>query len=636
MKPPSFLIQTFGCRVNQAESKKIQEELINKGFIPFDTKNKTAPDLIILNTCAVTKKAEHEARQAINHFERTFPKAFLVATGCAVEAQKKLGIKLPAADLFIGNLDKEKIPQIIASCFPHFPEKKKTFQNKEAPVREWVKIQDGCRQYCSFCIVPLLRPNFQSKPPKEIIKEINRLVGRGVQEVVLCGINLSAFGQDLKPNLNLNDLINLILTKTKIPRLSLSSLTPNLITPSLIETYLKDHQQEKRLSIYFHLALQTGSPRLHRLMNRPKTDLNKTKKLLQYIKQEIPEFNLRADILVGFPGETEKDFRQTLQYIEEARIAFVHTFRFSPRPGTAAERMIEKGLWKEIPPEIKKERSRKVRALTKKIRQEEGKKLVGKKLNCLILGKKEGVWQGLTENFWEIEINASQKLVPKIIPVKITGLISDKKLRGKLLLKKSDKDFSHFLNQELRKNQDKKFAQSRNKLIGEKIISYGVRTKEIRKIVKKYWKEYPQLKTTAVCFTTAEKLISTKNLDNQLAGVFLLGLYQKISAIKDISWLEKLITKNINNWAVSDAFGSEVLAPVLKNSPKKNNLLYDWLNSENIWLKRAALVTTVKLKNKVENWEELAFKMLSLAEKEKEPLIKKASHWLEKAITITP
>jgi len=203
-------------------------------------------------------------------------------------------------------------------------------------------------------------------------------------------------------------------------------------------------------------------------------------------------------------------------------------------------------------------------------------------------------------------------------------------------MKKSDKDFSRFLDQELRKNQDKKFAQSRNKLIGEKIISYGVRTKEIRKIVKKYWKEYPQLKTTAVCFTTAEKLISTKNLDNQLAGVFLLGLYQKISAIKDISWLEKLITKNINNWAVSDAFGSEVLAPVLKNSPKKNNLLYDWLNSENIWLKRAALVTTVKLKNKVENWEELAFKMLSLAEKEKEPLIKKASHWLEKAITITP
>ena len=433
MKQFSFLIQTFGCRVNQAESKKIQEDLINKGFIPLDTKNKTTPDLIILNTCAVTKKAEHETRQAINHFERTFPKAFLVATGCAVEAQKKLGIKLPAADLFIGNLDKEKIPQIIASCFPHFPEKKKTFQNKEAPVREWVKIQDGCRQYCSFCIVPLLRPNLQSKPPKEIIKEINQLAGQGVQEVVLCGINLAAFGQDLRPNLNLNDLINLILTKTKIPRLSLSSLTPNLITPSLIETYLKDHQQEKRLSTYFHLALQTGSPRLQQLMNRPKTDLNKTKKLLQYIKQEIPEFNLRADILVGFPGETEEDFRQTLQYIEETRIAFAHTFRFSARPGTAAGKMIERGLWKEISPEVKKERSQKVRALTKKIRQEEGEKLVGKKLNCLILGKKDGDWQGLTENFWEIEINASQKLAPKIIPVEITGLIGDKKLRGKSL-----------------------------------------------------------------------------------------------------------------------------------------------------------------------------------------------------------
>ncbi len=433
MKQFSFLIQTFGCRVNQAESKKIQEELINKGFTPFDTKNKTAPDLIILNTCAVTKKAEHEARQAINHLKKEFPQSFLVATGCTVEAQEKLGISLPAADLFIGNQDKEKIPKIIASYFPLLPKKKKAFQNKEAPVREWVKIQDGCQQYCSFCIVPFLRSKLQSKSPKEIIKEINRLAGRGVQEVVLCGINLSAFSQDLKPSLNLNDLINLILTKTKIPRLSLSSLTPNLITPALVETYLKDYRKEKRLSTYFHLALQTGSPRLHQLMNRPKTDLNKTKKLLQYIKQEIPEFNLRADILVGFPGESKEDFQKTLQYIEETRIAFAHTFRFSVRPGTAASKMIKKGLWKEISPEIKKERSQKVRALTQKIRQEEGEKLIGKKLNCLILGKKEGGWQGLTENFWEIEIDGSQKLAPKIIPVEITGLIDDKTLRGKLL-----------------------------------------------------------------------------------------------------------------------------------------------------------------------------------------------------------
>ncbi len=429
----AFLIQTFGCRVNQAESKKIQEELINKGLTPFNTKNKTAPDLIILNTCAVTKKAEHEARQAINHLKKEFPQSFLVATGCAVEAQEKLGISLPAADLFIGNPDKEKIPQIIASYFPLLPKKKKTFQNKEAPVREWVKIQDGCQQYCSFCIVPFLRPQLQSKPPKEIIKEINQLVGRGVQEVVLCGINLSAFGQELKPSLNLNDLIHLILTKTKIPRLSLSSLTPNLITPALVETYLKDYRNEKRLSTYFHLALQTGSPRLYHLMNRPKTDLNKTKKLLQYIKQEIPKFNLRADILVGFPGETEEDFQKTLQYIKETRIAFAHTFRFSARPKTAASKMIEKSLWKEISSEVKKERSQKVRALAQKIRREEGEKLIGKKLNCLILGKKEGAWQGLTENFWEIEIDGSQKLAPKIIPVEITGLVDDKTLRGKLL-----------------------------------------------------------------------------------------------------------------------------------------------------------------------------------------------------------
>ncbi|MBP8590977.1 MiaB/RimO family radical SAM methylthiotransferase [Candidatus Shapirobacteria bacterium] len=434
MSSPTFSIQNFGCRVNRAESKRIQEELINKGFTLFGAEDKIAPDLIILNTCAVTQKAEHETRQAINHLKREFPKSFLVVTGCAVETQKKLGINLPAADLFIDNLDKEKIPSIITSRFPFLARKKRIFSSRETPIREWVKIQDGCQQYCSFCLVPFLRPKLQSRPPQEIIKEINRLVNQGVQEVILCGINLSSFGQDLKTHDRLNDLINLILKKTRLTRLSLSSLTPNLITPALVETYLKDYHSEKRLSLYFHLALQTGSSRLHQLMNRPKTNLEKTKKLLQYIKQEVPEFNLRSDILVGFPGETEEDFQQTLQYIKETKIAFAHTFRFSARPGTTADKMIKNGLWEEVPQEIKKERSQKVRVLTEKIRQEEGKKLIGKKLNCLILGKKGKNWHGLTENFWETEIATSKKLEPKIIPIKITGLIGGKKLHGTPLI----------------------------------------------------------------------------------------------------------------------------------------------------------------------------------------------------------
>ena len=189
-----------------------------------------------------------------------------------------------------------------------------------------------------------------------------------------------------------------------------------------------------------------------------KTDLNKSK-TLQYIKQEIPEFNLRADILVGFPGESKEDFQKTLQYIEETKIAFAHTFRFSARPETAARKMIEKGLWKEISPEVKKERSQKVRALAQKIRREEGEKLIGKKLNCLILGKKEGAWQGLTENFWEIEIDGSQKLASKIIPVEITAHWRQKtswifyplRLRS---YEKIDKDFPVFLTRNW-KNQDK-------------------------------------------------------------------------------------------------------------------------------------------------------------------------------------
>jgi len=191
---------------------------------------------------------------------------------------------------------------------------------------------------------------------------------------------------------------------------------------------------------------------------------------------------------------------------------------------------------------------------------------------------------------------------------------------------------SIIINEELKKLGNKEFAQRRNRLIGEEIVSYGVKTSRIRKIVREHWKKHPELKTVEDCFKTARELMLTKVLDDQMAGIFLLGLYFKTFEIRDISKLKKLIARYIDNWATCDAISSEVIAKILRDLPKEIETLDTWAKSKNKWLRRVALVTVVKLKNKVECWNKISSRILSLFSEEKEPIVKSAMRWLEKEI----
>ena len=190
---------------------------------------------------------------------------------------------------------------------------------------------------------------------------------------------------------------------------------------------------------------------------------------------------------------------------------------------------------------------------------------------------------------------------------------------------------SIIIDEELSKSGNKEFAQRRNRLIGKGVISYGVKTSEIRKIAKEYWKNNQELKMMKNCFKIAKELISTKILDNQMAGIFLLGLCQEISA-KDIPRLKKLITLYLDNWATCDAISSEVMARILRDYPKETGILYSWAQSQNKWLRRVALVTTIKLKDKTENWGKIASQLLSISAEEKEPIVKKAIRWLRRSL----
>jgi len=458
----TFLTYSLGCRTNQAEIEEISQKLTKKGFTLWSKTPKypKSPNVILINTCVVTQKAERETRQAIRKLKKSYPKAFLAVLGCGVDAHQRLKINLPEADLLISNEEKPQAVNIILRAVVYKSDPLVPF-NPLVPLdkysssgRKLIAIQTSCNQYCTFCIVPYLRGKLKSKPIHKIIKTLKHENNKTIKEVILTGINLSLYGKDLKPPTTLTKLLRKTLEETTIPRISLSSLTPEIITKEFISLYLKDWKnghgrpacRQGRLSRYWHLAIQSGSAKILRKMGR-KTDLKTLKKLLYLIsakggsasggKVRIPEFVFRADFLVGFPGETEKDFKLTLQLIKVLKISFSHVFPFSKRPGTTAYKMIEEGIWQDLPPEVKKERVRQVIAKTRRVRKQEARKLIGKVLPCLFLDQKKGYWQTLADNSWPVRVpingtmeqwnNESiyQKLKGQILPVKITKTTTD-------------------------------------------------------------------------------------------------------------------------------------------------------------------------------------------------------------------
>jgi len=450
MNEQTFLTYSLGCRVNQAEIEKISQGLIESGFVPW-SETPINPDLVLINTCAVTQKAEKETRQTIKKFRRLYPETFLVVLGCGVNIHQKLKTNLPEVDLLIPNEEKSQAIGLITKSYPSSESRARRGKNREGCLqtispylssgRKLIKIQDGCNKYCTFCIVPHLRGQPKNRSANEIIKTIQQFNHLTIQEIILTGINLSFYGKNLKPQTTLTRLLERILEETNIARISLSSLTPTTIAKDFTNLYLNHHRHPEptsrhaefssasRLSAYWHLAIQSGSPKILEKMGR-KTDLGALLKSIQLIKKQIPDFVFRSDFLVGFPGETEKDFQQTLHFIKQAQISFVHVFPFSKRPNTTAFKMIEKGTWQDLPPQIKKERVKQVMTTTQKVRKTEAEKLVGKTLPCLFINKKDNYWRTMANNSWPVHIPLktiqpsnhlamSKDLKSKILTIKI-------------------------------------------------------------------------------------------------------------------------------------------------------------------------------------------------------------------------
>jgi len=384
----TFFSYSFGCRVNEAEKVVLDKKLMELGLV-FNSKN---PDFYIINSCAVTGKAEREVRQHIYQTRKKFPKTIIVVTGCAATNWKKNKSSVSGVDHLIENKNKFSLPDLLLQlssrtlsvnegcgdlynkdCFAYARNDKFLTSG-----RLMVKIQDGCDRFCSYCIVPLLRGKPRSVLAQEIIKEIKQYDDQ-VVEVILTAINTECFGKDTGETLI--QLIDAILEKTTIPKISFGSIHPWSITDEFLQ-YYKSILPTNRFIHFFHIPIQSGSNRILQLMNRGYTKEEMLEKL-QKIKKINPNAFIGTDIIVGFPGETDKEFQETYNFLQKAPIDKIHVFRFSLRPGTAAEKLIK--IYGEPTPQEKRERAKLILELNK----EKSKKVTKSHLsnNALIVVK---------------------------------------------------------------------------------------------------------------------------------------------------------------------------------------------------------------------------------------------------------
>ena len=416
----SVKIDTHGCKLNQADSIQLYKKFIQNGFNV--NSNLDNPDIYILNSCTVTHVADKKARKSLRKIKKDNPSTLTVLTGCYAERDKENIIKSKIADLVYGNFQKDNLIKDISNHLgyqlPPLGNPIKTGNLLER-TRASVKIQEGCNQICAYCIVPKVRGREKSIDKKLITNEINDLHERGYKEIILTGTQLGTYGFDLI-NENLETLIKFIMTETSIERLRISSIQAHEISEDLLEIY---RQYSQRICNHFHLALQSGSNNILKLMRR-KYNNNDYLKAVNLIKSNLINPSISTDVIVGFPGETEKDFNDTLKIIKSSHFSKIHLFPYSDRPGTSSYYFKDK-----IKPEIKKERMNIALKLANNEEFDYRLNVLNQKRNILWekpLNESPTKYEGYSEDYLRVHIESKDNLYNKITPV---------------ILKKSDKDY---------------------------------------------------------------------------------------------------------------------------------------------------------------------------------------------------
>lgn len=411
---------TLGCKVNQYETQRIEEAFERAGFsiVPFTEK----ADVYVVNTCSVTGQAESKSRQTVRRAKRLNPHAKVIVTGCAAQMAMNQGKRLDGADLTIPN--PEKLDTL--THFRHaFPALMPSLEG-DAPIRlvtsrtrAMVKIQDGCDVRCSYCSIPSTRPVMTSRHWREVIEEVERLVALGYKEVVLTGVLIGAYGPNTgSGGPDFEGLVERLHDVHGLARIRISSIEMRQVTDKLIALLTA---RETKVVPHLHIPLQSGSTRVLRDMNRPYTQKDYLD-LCARLRHAVPDIALSTDIMVGFPTEDEAAFKETIHVCEEARFMKAHLFRFSPRPGTEADR------WGDaVPPQEKLRRSKRLADITERTRREFIQRFIGRTLDVLVETRsmRNGLLRGHTGNYIEVEFEGSDSLIGELTPTLLESTIGE-------------------------------------------------------------------------------------------------------------------------------------------------------------------------------------------------------------------
>ena len=410
-------LQTLGCKLNQAETESLARKFLDAGYRIVAPDH--AADIYLLNTCTVTHIADRKCRNLLRLAHRRNPEALIVATGCYVErAAVEVG-GIEGVGLVVGNRDKERLAEIVQAKTNGHESCRSRDILKSSPfrTRALVKIQEGCSQPCSFCVVPRVRGREQSRPQEDVIAEVKARLAEGYKEIVLTGTRIGSYGQEG----GLRVLVECILRESEVQRLRLSSLEPADLTPELLSLW-----RDRRLCPHIHLPLQSGSDPVLRRMGRVYSTAD-YERAAALAREAIPNISLTSDIMVGFPGEGEEEFGESYRFCERMGFAAMHVFPYSARPSTKAARMTDK-----VGDSEKKRRCQAMLELAHRNSRSFRERFIGRSMNVLWEGNKDGIWLGLTDNYMRVFLLSHELLSNSIVPTKIVAQ-HDGILQGELI-----------------------------------------------------------------------------------------------------------------------------------------------------------------------------------------------------------
>ena len=423
---------TLGCKVNQSDTASMEGIFRRAGYEVVDFGSPA--DVYLINTCVVTNTGQRKSRQIINRAVRHNPLSLIVVTGCYPQTAPEEVRAIAGVDVIIGNQERARIVELVEQALENKQTEildnvqKMTVDTKFEELgvgtetdktRAFLKIQEGCNQYCTYCIIPYARGPLRSRSLESIRSEVAKLVEAGYKEVVLIGIHLGCYGKELAKegkHITLYDAVQAVLSVEGMCRVRLGSLESVEVEPRLLELMAT----EPRLCKHLHLPLQSGCDKILQAMHRP-YDTARFTQLLQQIRAQVPDVAITTDIIVGFPGETEEDFATTLAFAEKCGFAKMHIFPYSKRKGTPAEKMPN-----QVDEAVKGERAARLAAVDEKLHQAMLKQMVGKTEEVLFEQPVDAVhMEGLCGPYLRVVVPGTSELANTIAQVKITGIVDD-------------------------------------------------------------------------------------------------------------------------------------------------------------------------------------------------------------------